>query len=89
MVVDEATRNKVIGALGNPKYKWRTVQGVAKETGIEPEIVESVIENDVDEVIRSSFPGPNQEELFTTRANYEKKASFVERFRSFFTNRLG
>jgi hypothetical protein len=86
-VNDTETRGKVLKALGNPKYKWRTLTGIAEEAHVDREIVLKILEESED-VVRSAVPGPHGEALFTTRSNYLSHASLFERFRSYVTNRL-
>jgi len=69
---------KVQKALENPKYKWRTVTGVATATGLDPITVVSSISNHPDIVIQSTIPSTNGEELFTTRKHYREKSSVLE-----------
>lgn len=87
MEVDPDTRKKVLKALENPRYRWRTVRGIAAETHLEEDMVLWVLD-DAEDVVKSAVPGPNGADLFTTRENYLKKANLFERIRSAVTNRL-
>ena len=79
---------QVITALENPKYKWRTVQGVAKETGLSKAVVESVIKkNTQGEIIQSPIFSVKGDQLYTTRKHYRNKASPFERLHAAFINR--
>jgi len=86
-LIDEEIKSKVLEALGDPKYKWRTVTGIAEETHVDSEIVRRILE-EAESVVRSAVPGPRGEDLFTTRENYLLKASVFEKIRSYVTNRL-
>jgi hypothetical protein len=75
---------KTFRALENPKYKWRTITGISKETLLKPEEVNIIINhlNKVGVVISSSDQGPNGEKLYTTRQNYLLKRSTISRILS-------
>lgn len=45
--------SKVHAALANPKWDFRTVQGIAQETGLDPERVERLIERHPSEIRRT------------------------------------
>jgi len=58
----------VIKALENPKYRWRTIPEISKETDIEPKVVTEIISQSRNIVVkRSSKSG---EELCTTRQHF-------------------
>lgn len=86
--VDPDVLKKVIAALENPKYKWRTIGGVAKEAGVGADIVLSVVTSAADTVVRSRVPSQAGHALFTTRARFRQSASVAERLHGAFTNRL-
>lgn len=80
---------KLKGAFKNPKYTWRTVRGVAKETGINQEIVKNYVINHGDQYIKSSSTNARGEVLFADREVYRSKASPVRRIISAIKNRGG
>lgn len=80
VVVSEEQTHEVIKALENPKYEWRTNSGIAKDTGLDPEVVLQAISELADQVVRSSILSTDGRELFTTRSHFRKKSSFPERF---------
>jgi predicted transcriptional regulator len=73
--MDEVER--VIKALENPNYDWRTMDGVAKETKLSRERVFEIIESLSDIVIRSSVPDEKGRDLYSTRKHYSKTQSLV------------
>ncbi|MCG7867002.1 MAG: hypothetical protein N0E59_10735 [Candidatus Thiodiazotropha taylori] len=79
---------KIQKALENPKYKWRTVEGVAKETGLETVTVVSSLSNHNDLVIQSSIPSNTGADLFTTRDHYREKSTIFSRVMSSITNKV-
>lgn len=77
----------VVEALENPNYKWRTLEGVAKDTGIEPFVVYRVIEKLGTQVVKASVASTKGDELFTTRRHFRQKGSFLSRFAAVLRNR--
>ncbi len=80
---------KVITALENPSYQWRTVKGLSAETGLDEALILSIINVSGDEVVKSSVAGKNGESLFSSRKTYRDKASVLDRFTSALTNKGG
>lgn len=78
----------VLNALRNPKYLWRTVKGISQETRIAQEIVLDIISKISDQVVKSSIPSKNGEDLYTTRNHFLEKASPFKKIRGAFRNRL-
>jgi hypothetical protein len=85
---DPDVLKKVIAALENPKYKWRTIGGIAKETRLTADAVVNVLTSAAETIVRSSVPSKDGDALFTTRARFRQSASVAERLRGAFTNRL-
>lgn len=83
---DEWTR--IRQALENPNFKWRTVDGIAKETGFPSPTVVSSLSHHSDLVIRSTIPSTTGLDLFTTRDHYHEKSTLWERFESVVTNKV-
>ena len=70
---------KVIKALENPKYDWRTIDGIVKDTGLSKEAVIEILRTLEELVIRSSIPAKDGRLLYTTRDHYSKTQSFLTR----------
>jgi hypothetical protein len=62
-------------ALENPKFKWRTIEGVAEETSLDPITVVNTIGANQDTIIKSSITSIDGKDLFTTRKYYKSKSS--------------
>ena len=76
---------KVVSALENPKWDWRTIGGISEETGIEPSEVSSILKvlpNVVQTADKSGRP------LFTTRNHYDKRQNIANRILSAFADRI-
>ena len=69
--------SRMIKALSNPKYKWRTVAGLHRETGISIPRIKRFLETG-DGIVESSYLSTDGRRLFATRRNFEERASFLE-----------
>jgi len=65
-------RNIVVQALEDPNYEWRTVEGVAEQTGLAEANVRETLEELNGEIIRSSIPDESGRNLYTTRKHYRQ-----------------
>jgi len=63
----------VIQALENPKYDWRTVRGLARETGLSDEDIEKILGTITGLLVRTW--DEDGKPLFTTRAHYDQRQS--------------
>lgn len=72
-------KERVLAALANPSYSWRTCEGVSRETGLDPARVLQIIEGMPNLVIRSRIPDAQGRALYATREHYKKTHSSVER----------
>ncbi len=82
--------HKVVRALENPKWDWRTIDGISEETGIDrPKVVMilTFLPNLVD-VVQSSKPDRNGSALFTTRKHYNSRRNLANRILSTFSDRI-
>lgn len=75
-------------ALENPNFKWRTLEGVAKETGYDFTTLVSSLSTHDNLVVKSTIPSTTGQELYTTRHHYLKKSTLWERFESAITNKV-
>lgn len=76
-MVEIAKQNvdRVLAALGNDKFKWRTVRGIAKEAEMREDEVRLVLKLKEDEVVQSSIPSTKGEDLFTLRETFASNSS--------------
>lgn len=78
----------VLESLARSDFKWRTVAGVAEETGLTPEIVQQAISQVADRVVRSSIPSADGRDLYTTREHFRESASLSEKLLGSIKNRV-
>jgi hypothetical protein len=71
----------VAKALEDPNWDWRTVKGVADDTGLTEERVRALLESSTS-VLRSSVPDKKGRSLYTTRQHYKKRRSFLDSLRT-------
>src|SRR5687768_7543107 len=58
----------VIQALANPEWDFRTIDGIAKETGMTPEQVAEVIKEYPQHIRKSLAKGRESRDLYTLRS---------------------
>lgn len=79
----------VMSALSETRYKWRTIAGISKETGISVEKVKDIISSHTDQVVQSSALSPEGEALFTSREKHQKETGTWSRIGLAIRNRAG
>jgi hypothetical protein len=80
--------HSVVRALENPKYNWRTVDGISQETGIDPYQVALILKflpNKTELVQTTDRLG---RDLFTTRRHYNRTQNVLNRILSTFSDRI-
>ena len=86
---DDAAQQAVLKALSNPQYRWRTIDGVAKETKLDADVVRAAIERAIGStVVVAPLPSAEGARLFSTREHLLNTASLGEKFVSAFKNRV-
>lgn len=89
VILEELYKDKVVKALENPKYTWRTVRGISKEIKIWPDIVRSSLSANGDIIVQSTANNEKGEPLFASRKIYKDKVSPYLRIFSAIKNRGG
>lgn len=87
-LLDDALRQAILSALGNPQYKWRTIRGIADEVGIDEATVREGLQRCRDQVVRSSMLSMDGQELFMTRSRFLATASLLHKLLGAFKMRL-
>ena len=72
----QETRQAVLNALEDDRYVWRTIDGIAKDTGLDPDTIWTVLDDPATELLISSYPDERGRGLYTTRKHYKAKRSF-------------
>ena len=85
----ETEKKKIIEALNNDKFLWRTIQGISKETKIDPDLIKSVMRANTEVIVQSTSCNDKGEALFTTREKLRKEGGTLKRLSSALINRGG
>jgi hypothetical protein len=85
--------SRVLTALKDPKYKWRSADDIAKETGIGRNTVEGIIaqKREQEQVIQahSRIKGTRRGRIYyTTRRRFIEEASPIEKILGAIKNRI-
>jgi len=72
----------VVRALEDPNYKWRTVRGLAKQLHVSESVIQPLLAEHAEEIIKSSIPAVSGEELYTTRRHYRQMTSVWDKLAS-------
>ena len=75
----QVNESAVLGALNDPRFKWRTLGGIASQLHISETEVMDVIAKYQSKIIESSVPSQKGKSLYTTREHYIKKTSGFNR----------
>ena len=77
--VSRPVADKIMGALENAQWKWRTVDGISRDTGIPSDEVRAFLSCSGRGVVRSVARDRLGRALFTTRKRYRESHSLIER----------
>jgi hypothetical protein len=88
-ILDEKGQ-RVVQALENPNYDWRTVEGISQETGIDPHQVALILQflPNLVPLVQSSVPDKFGRALYTTRNHYNRRRNIGNRILSVFSDRI-
>lgn len=87
-MIDNDVKQQVLGALADSRFTWRTVHGVAKQTGLPEATVFKVISDNTDDIVQSSVPSTSGSILFTTREHFNEKGTVAEKIIGAFKGRV-
>ena len=71
--------NQIMAALEDPRWDWRTLDGISRETGIPPEEIRGFLSHSGRMVVRSVARDRQGRALFTSRKRYRESHSLMER----------
>lgn len=88
---NQSLRERVLEALNNPKYKARTLSGIAKETNISQHDIKKVLNSEPLISVVKVIPkrAENGNYLITTKTKFENNASLKDKFIDFFASKRG
>ncbi|HEX4961972.1 MAG TPA: hypothetical protein VF173_14115 [Thermoanaerobaculia bacterium] len=86
-MADVEVKGRIIAAINDSKYKWRTPKGIAQSTGIELEEVMRHLDTS-GEIIQARNNNAKGEPLFTTTEKYKENTGLASRVLSAITNKV-
>lgn len=84
--VTSSEYKKVLQALNDERYKYRTIAGIVKSTGLTRVMIKKEISEHGEDIVVLSRRNQKRERLYTTRNHYQSTASFKERVLGAFIN---
>ncbi|VBL80387.1 TrmB family transcriptional regulator [Burkholderia pseudomallei] len=84
---DRDAKIKIVSAIRDSSFKWRTARGIAKDSGVPMAQVLKML-NESKDFIKARKSNKNGESLFSTRERYERDFGFGERLLSVITNKI-
>jgi hypothetical protein len=72
-------QEQIINALSNPKFSWRTLDGVSRETGLKQDEILKFIESNPNLFIKSRISDEKGRALYATREHYRKSNTIWQR----------
>ena len=85
MIAEEA---KIINALRDKRWDYRTTEGIAKETSIPVDTVRTFLETRKDIVRKSSIPDRLDRDLYTLNNRYSQGKEFWRILSTFISKRV-
>jgi hypothetical protein len=79
---------RVLHALENPRYDWRTLKGIAAETNLPEDEVSAIVDTLGSQVGIVSKIDRQNRRLFTTRDHYRTKRSTLDSLLSALSDRI-
>jgi len=84
---DEATVQSVREALADERWDFRTVAGIARQTGVDPPVIQQILDEHPDLFRRSFLNSEDGQLLYTLAARPEKLRERVAELKSFLAKR--
>ena len=76
-IITDEREIKMFGALENPKWDWRTVRALSRESGLDQEAIQKIIKMHPELIRKSDVQSQNGEDLYTLQSRfYERKRSW-------------
>lgn len=85
----DESEKKVFEALADPKWDFRTVDGLSRATGLETEAVNEILEGHSDLVRKSYVPDNLGRDLYTLRMKERTTGEILKNLKTFLTKSTG
>jgi hypothetical protein len=80
--------NAVFRALENPKYKWRTITGISKETNVPPDQVLAIVTRFKEYIAKSAVQSQAGQDLYALRSKFIREESSIKKLIGAIKNRI-
>jgi hypothetical protein len=80
--------NAVFRALENPRYKWRTIPGISKETGVPRDQVLEILTRFSEYIVKSAVMSKAGEDLYSLRSKFIREESSIKKLIGAIRNRI-
>ena len=87
MADNEVIKGKIIAAIKDSRYKWRTPKGISHATGVDLDEVTRYLDAS-EEIIQAQNNNSKGEPLFTTIEKYKENTGLASRVLSAITNKV-
>ena len=74
---------KILKALHDEKWEYRTVEGIAKETALSADVVTQFLESRKDLVWKSAIPDKKGRDLYTVQSRHSQSKEFWRNLSTF------
>ena len=81
----QEARDKVLAALADPRWDFRSIPAIARATGLSEPQVEEVLERNPDLIRRSLISGAHGRPLYTLRSRKKSWRERLDNLRAFLT----
>ena len=82
------SKDKLVKALEDERYQWRTVDGLVTDLKMHRETIEELLAGMKQTVVRSSIPDDRGRSLYTTRRHYKRTHGFGDKVLAALSDRI-
>jgi hypothetical protein len=84
----EAERRKILNALNDQRFVWRTAAGIAKDTELDASLVTQILHSWTDEIVIPPYRSTSGEQLYGSRTRFIQQSTFSNSLSGVFNNRI-
>ena len=72
-IITDEREIKMFEALENPKWEWRTVRALSRESGLDQKAIQKIIKMHPELIRKSDVQSQNGEDLYTLQSRFYKR----------------
>ena len=72
-IITDEREIKMFEALENPKWEWRTVGALSRESGLDQKAIQKIIKMHPELIRKSDVQSQNGEDLYTLQSRFYKR----------------